>query len=197
MLLSPIGQLRGLESMPAAIREKAADIFCDLVSLSGSIAVHYRQKMASLRRTGLSAAVDFDEAFGQQISDIWRGRQKLYDQIWAHKLGRKRLSMSVQALRRKLQQDEEEASVRSTLYDEVTDSLERSEDTCHWIKHQLASFLQSGEQVLSVTGPAGSGKTMLAEWVQERLSRPLDHQSYLTLDYTFGTSSFLPLCLQQ
>jgi tetratricopeptide (TPR) repeat protein len=189
MLLSPIGQLRGLESMPAAIREKAADIFCDLVSLSGSIAVHYRQKMASLRRTGLSAAVDFDEAFGQQISDIWRGRQKLYDQIWAHKLGRKRLSMSVQALRRKLQQDEEEASVRSTLYDEVTDSLERSEDTCHWIKHQLASFLQSGEQVLSVTGPAGSGKTMLAEWVQERLSRPLDHQSYLTLDYTFASDS--------
>ena len=183
MLLSAVGQLRGLERMPSAIKESAAHIFCDLVSLSGNIAVHYRQKITALR-AGLSAVIDFDQSFGQQISDIWRAKQTLYDQIWAFKLGRKHLSISMQSLRLKLQSSGE-ISIRSTLYDEVADSLERSEDTCNWIKHQLTSFLQSKDQVLSITGPLGSGKTMLAEWVQERLSRPLDHQNYVTLDYTF------------
>ncbi|KAI9157950.1 hypothetical protein HJFPF1_05935 [Paramyrothecium foliicola] len=187
MLLSTVGQLNGLESMSSSIKESAAHIFCDLVSLTGNIAVHYRRKIAGLK-AGLSVAIDFDHSFGEQISHIWQAKQALYDQIWAHKLGRKRFSISVQSVREELQSSGE-VSIRSTLYDEVADSLERSEDTCHWVKHQLTQFLQSSEQVLSITGPAGSGKSMLAEWVQERLSRPLDHQNYITLNYDFAFDS--------
>jgi hypothetical protein len=187
MLLSNVGQLRDLEHMSAPIKENAAHIFCDLVSLTGDIAVHYSQKIAGLK-AGLSVAIDFDHSFGNQITDIWRAKQALYDQIWAYKLGRKRFSITIESLRDRLSSSAE-ASVRSTLYDEVADSLERSEDTCHWVKHQLTQFLHSNDQVLSVTGPAGSGKSMLAEWVQERLSRPLDHQNYVTIDHTFPNDS--------
>ncbi|KEY74817.1 hypothetical protein S7711_06504 [Stachybotrys chartarum IBT 7711] len=183
MLLSTVGHLRDLEQLPPKIKEHAADIFCDLVDLTGHIAVHYRQKITTLR-AGRSVSIDFDATFGKQISDIWNSKQVLHDEIWAHKLGRRRFTISIKSLRDKLQPSVE-TSVRSTLYDEVSDSLERSEDTCHWIKHELVQFLQSNDQVLKVTGPAGSGKTILAEWVQERLSRPLDHKAYTVLDFNF------------
>ncbi|KAH7329426.1 hypothetical protein B0I35DRAFT_474031 [Stachybotrys elegans] len=183
MMLSTVGQLRNLEDMPPTIKEAAADIFCDLVSLTGNIAVHYRRRISSLR-AGSSVVIDFDATFGKEIHEIWTAKYALHDAIWAHALGRKRFSIDLVSLREKLTASAE-VSVRGALYDEVSDSLERSEDTCHWIKHELVQFLQSNEQVLKVTGEAGTGKTMLAEWVQERLTRPLDHKSYTVLDYNF------------
>lgn len=197
MLLSTVSHIRDLERMPASIRKDAANIFCELVSLTGSIAVYYRERISTLRSGG-SATIDFDQTFGEHIGRIWTAKQHLTDHVWAHKLAGRRFSLSLPALRERLQgesQGQVEDSVRSRLYDEVADSLERSEDTCHWIKHELVQFLNSSDQVLCVTGGAGSGKTVLAEWVQERLSRPLDHKSYTVIDYNFGkssTSSSLP-----
>jgi tetratricopeptide (TPR) repeat protein len=185
MMLCTIGQLRALEEMPPAIKELAADIFCDLVSLTGHIAVHYRQKITALK-AGADVVIDFDATFGKSLTDIWNAKQVLHDQIWASKLGRKRFSMSVKSLRDKLETSVE-VSVRGTLYDEVSDSMERSEDTCHWIKHPLFEFLNRRDpvQVLTITGGAGTGKTILAEWVQERLSRPLNRKDYTVLDFNF------------
>ncbi|CAI6090167.1 unnamed protein product [Clonostachys chloroleuca] len=188
MLLCTVGQIRGLEHMPPVIKEDAASLFCDLVGLTGSIAIHYREKITAYR-SGAKVKINFDTTFGKQITAIWDGKEQLQDHIWTSKLGRKRFSFTVPALRAKLQSPTEVSSVRGTLYDEVLESLERSEDTCYWIKHEIVQFFNSNEQVLSVTGPAGSGKSILAEWVQERLTRPLDQKHYIVLDYTFPFDS--------
>lgn len=186
MLLSTVSQIRGLEHMPAPIKEAAADIFCDLVDLVGHISVHYRQKINGLR-AGSTVAVNFDATFGKELNNIWRSKEALYDRIWSYKLGHKRPSLGLDSLRRELQPSVE-LSIRTSLYDEVVESLDRSEDTCHWIKNDLIQFFNSQEQVLSITGPPGSGKTVLAEWVSERLARPLDRRTYVVLEYNFRKS---------
>jgi Cdc6-like AAA superfamily ATPase len=187
MLLSTVGQIRGLEYMAPPIAEAATDIFCDLVELVGHISVHYRQKINSLRPDS-TVSVNFDATFGKELNNIWRSKEALYDRIWSYKLGNKHYSLGLGSLRRKLQPSAE-LSIRTSLYDEVLESLDRSEDTCHWIKNDLIQFFKSQEQVLSITGPPGSGKTVLAEWVSERLARPLDRRTYVILEYNFRESS--------
>ncbi|KAK7432232.1 hypothetical protein QQZ08_001177 [Neonectria magnoliae] len=187
MLLSNISQIQDLEYMPRHIKESAAHIFCDLVQLVGHIASHYRQRISGLE-AGASIKISFDSVFGNQIDRVWQAKNALYDNIWDFKLGSKGSPSDLQWLREKLQPSFG-PSVRNTLYDEVLEQLDRSEDTCSWIKDTLVQFFHSNDQVLSVTGPPGVGKTVLAEWVQERLARPLDHRSYAVLTYNFPYDS--------
>lgn len=186
LLLSSVGQIQSLEHMPVPIKESTADIFCDLVDLSSQISVHYREKITGLR-AGSIATVNFDTTFGKQINRIWQSKQVLHDRIWSYKLGGKRPTVSLKSLRRKLESSSE-FTIRTSLYDEVAESLERSEDTCHWIKNDLIQFFGKQSQVLSITGSTGTGKTVLAEWVSERLARPLDRKTYAVLEYKFRKS---------
>ena len=187
MLLSSVGQIQDLEYRVPDIKRAAAVMYSQLISLTGRIAVEYRRKIDTLK-SGSHVHIDFDATFGTDISQIWQAKEKLHDHIWASSLGNKQYPLSVSAIRRKLQPMQ--LTVRSTLFDEVAESLERSEDTCHWIQHDVLQFLKSKDQALAITGAAGTGKTILAEWIQERLARPLDRKTYSVLDYTFGMSCF-------
>ncbi|KAM5354274.1 hypothetical protein ACJ41O_000924 [Fusarium nematophilum] len=187
MLLSNISRIHELEYMPTSIKEAAANIFADLVHLVGCIASHYRQRISGLK-AGASVTISFDAAFGKHIDDIWQARDALCDRVWAYRLGSKAFSMSLKSVRRRLHPSAG-PSVRNTLYDEVYEHLDRSEDTCNWIKDRLVHFFGSNEKLLSISGPAGCGKSVLAEWVQERLARPLDRRSYSVLTYNFPWDS--------
>ncbi|RSL82093.1 hypothetical protein CEP52_017051 [Fusarium oligoseptatum] len=187
MLLSGVARIHELEYMPSHIREAAADIFCDLVYLVGSIASHYKQRISSLK-PGSSISISLDTAFGKQIDEIWQAKDTLCDRVWSYKLGNKGFSISLKSIRRRLQPSAQ-SSVRNALYDEVYERLDRSEDTCNWIKEHLVHFLGSNDKFLNITGSAGRGKSVLAEWVGERLARPLDHRSYSVLSYNFPWDS--------
>ncbi|KAF7543943.1 hypothetical protein G7Z17_g10339 [Cylindrodendrum hubeiense] len=187
LLLSSIGQIRDLEHMPTQIKKNATDIFCDMVELVSNIAGHYRQRISGLE-TGQTTTISFDGVFGRQIDDVWQSKNTLCGNVWVHRLGEKGAQSSLKWLNEKLQPSFG-PSIRNTVYDEVLEQLDRSEDTCSWIKDSLVQFFDSNEQVFSITGEAGVGKTVLAEWVQERLARPLDHKSYAVLTYNFPYDS--------
>lgn len=181
LLLSNIRQIRDLERMPQSIKQKAADIFCDMIHLVGHIASHYKHRISGLK-AGQTTTISFDSAFGLQIDNVWQSKNALCDHVWSHRLGDQ--GSHLRWLTEKLQPSFG-PSIRNTVYDEVLEQLDRSEDTCSWIKDTLVQFFDSNEQVLSITGSKGVGKTVLAEWVQERLARPLDHRSYAVLTYNF------------
>jgi hypothetical protein len=61
----------------------------------------------------------------------------------------------------------------------------RAEFTCEWLQRPLIDFFRSKDGILAIDGPAGSGKTVLSGWTEERLQRPLGRKSYETMSYTF------------
>ncbi|KAH7159579.1 hypothetical protein B0J13DRAFT_465653 [Dactylonectria estremocensis] len=187
MLLSNIDHIRDLVQMPLHIRKNSANIFCDLVELVNSIAVYYHQRVSHLA-PGETTTISFDAVFGRQIDDVWQSKNALCENVWIHRLGDREADKGLRWLCEKLQPSFG-PSVRNTLYDEVLEQLDRSEDTCTWFKEHLVQFFDSKERVLSVNGPSGVGKTVLTEWVQERLARPLDHKSYAVLTYNFPHDS--------
>ncbi|KAK5987204.1 hypothetical protein PT974_11325 [Cladobotryum mycophilum] len=187
MLLSEIGQIQDLDKLPQEIQEDATHTFCDLVNLVSNIAAYYGQRISDLK-DGSTVHISFDACFGAQIDQIWRSKEALYERIWAYKLSGRNLSMSLEELRWKLQATVGQA-ISNKLYDEVDDHLDRSEETCYWFKDVLSQFLKSYDQVLCVTGAPSSGKTVLAEWVEERLARPFDHKAYAVLRYDFPYDS--------
>ncbi|KAL9620471.1 MAG: hypothetical protein Q9160_005056 [Pyrenula sp. 1 TL-2023] len=72
--------------------------------------------------------------------------------------------------------------------DQFAARTKRAEFTCEWFQSHLLEFLRSSEQTLAITGQSGSGKTVLAGWIEERLQRPLARRSYETIEYRFVES---------
>ncbi len=146
--------------------------------LVGRISVHYRRRINVLTPHS-ATTVNFDASFGKDVEKIWKKKADLCNRMWTLKLGKKSRVVSLNTIRHKLQPAD--STFRGALYSELAEDLERAEDTCEWIKHDLADFLRGNEKVLTVTGPVGCGKTELADWVEERLQRPLDHARYTVL----------------
>ena len=68
----------------------------------------------------------------------------------------------------------------------------RQEDTCEWYEQHLLSFSQSDDSLFLVTGKDGCGKTVLSEWIVERLQRTLGRKSYDVLSLELGKNSAAP-----
>ncbi|KAM0346326.1 hypothetical protein ACHAPU_005757 [Fusarium lateritium] len=187
MLLSTVSRIRDLEHMSTSTKEAAAHVLCELVHLIGCIASHYKQKISNLRAGG-SVTISFDAVFGQHIDNIWKAKDDLCDRVWRYRLGNRAFSLSLKSVRQRLRPSSA-SSVRNALYDEVYEHVDRSEDTCNWITGQLTSFLGSKDKMFNIWGEAGVGKSVLAEWVQERLARPLNYKSYTVLAYNFPWDS--------
>jgi len=156
-------------------------LYCDLVALVGRISALYREKISSLG-PNKSVVIDFEESFGAAMSEIYRRRDSITAQMWALKLGPSRGGLTLKAVRTRLQNDR---SAQGAFYDQVSETVKRTEGSCEWFKSPLVEFFRGDEKALTITGEAGSGKTVLAGWIKERLQRPLDHRQYVTLTYSF------------
>ncbi len=63
------------------------------------------------------------------------------------------------------------------------------EYTCTWFQPHLNNFFKNDEKVLAVEGKPGSGKTTLANWVVNRLQRPVFGRELSTLSFFYGESN--------
>lgn len=64
----------------------------------------------------------------------------------------------------------------------------QAEFTCLWFQKNLSSFISSESKVMAVTGAQGSGKSVLAASIVERLQRTLGRKSFSTLYYAISES---------
>lgn len=153
------------------------------MALVGDIAVAYRQRINRL--SGSSVTIDFNGIFGKQIEIIWEKRQDILNSVWTFKLGTDYSDKDVTSLYQKLEFATTHITAR--VYNRIAARKTRTEGTCEWFEEDLIDFLDSGDSLLAVTGSAGSGKSMLAAWVRERLERPIGYlqQKYETIGYSF------------
>jgi hypothetical protein len=75
----------------------------------------------------------------------------------------------------------------------VPSAQERDEATCMWVKPYLTRFLKGDEQVLSVTGKPGSGKTVLSTVIDDYLQHPVGGTRYMPISASI--SQFLLLLI--
>ncbi|WQF85619.1 Putative tetratricopeptide-like helical domain superfamily [Colletotrichum destructivum] len=183
LLLGQAIRLHGMFTASDAIRYELSRIFDSVIRLVGDIAVYYRTRINSIYSG--SVTIDFDAEFGSQITKIWAQREHLFNHMWQHRLGNKSRRLDITTLRRHLLPTRE--SAKSHVYGRVADRKLRVDGTCDWLSHDLHDFLSSENDIFTVTGGEGCGKSMLAAWVRERLERPVHRTQYETLSYTFST----------
>ncbi|KAL0930594.1 nacht domain protein [Colletotrichum truncatum] len=183
LLLSHSIQLHDMFTASDAIKHDLSCVFDSLVRLVGDVALFYRQRINRIYSG--SVTIDFDAEFGTQIAEIWSRKEHLFNHMWEYKLRSKRLSLDIATLRQHLLPSRE--SVKSFVYGRVADRKLRVEGTCEWIEHDLHSFLRSDDDIFTITGNEGCGKSLLAAWVRERLERPFDRQQFETISFTFSS----------
>jgi ABC-type glutathione transport system ATPase component len=75
---------------------------------------------------------------------------------------------------------------RNIIRERVAAGRRRDEYTCEWMGRPLLDFSRGTDDVFAITGPSGSGKSILAGWILERLQRPLDKKIHATLSLIIG-----------
>jgi Cdc6-like AAA superfamily ATPase len=60
--------------------------------------------------------------------------------------------------------------------------------TCEWFSQHLTDFTRSENGALLVTGKPATGKTVLSEWVVERLQSLNGRRASEVIAYTIGES---------
>ncbi|RDL37292.1 Uncharacterized protein BP5553_04725 [Venustampulla echinocandica] len=138
--------------------------FADLLKLVTGVTIDYTQKQLYTR----FSARGFDERFSQTIASFFSHGDRFTDTIWATRLQSlaKPGDISVDLVRDFLMP-----------HDTVTRRLAvtrfirrpRADYTCEWFSRHLTDFTQGDKATLLVTGKPASGKTVLSEWVVERL----------------------------
>ena len=64
----------------------------------------------------------------------------------------------------------------------------RADYTCEWFSRHLTDFTRSENGILLVTGKPATGKTVLAQWVVERLQSLDGRRASEVLAHTIGES---------
>ncbi|KAK1750959.1 hypothetical protein QBC47DRAFT_331102 [Echria macrotheca] len=188
LMIMHVSQIPEIFHAPREVKEDVANLYCDVIDLVGNISFFYRKEMNKLA-PGKKSTTTFEAAFGRDLSDVWRRHDTLTSRMWMAKLGHRHTSFTVDWVRRRLKHDR---STKGSFYDQVSESMKRAEDTCEWLKEPVAKFLRNPDtkdKTLTITGETGSGKTVLAGWIKERLQRPLERVQYSTLLYTFPDDS--------
>jgi hypothetical protein len=76
--------------------------------------------------------------------------------------------------------------VKTIMSNQLYSEARRAEYTCEWFATSLRKFTRNGKKVLLVTGPASTGKSVLARWIHEKLQESIDDDPFDVLSFTIG-----------
>ncbi|KAJ5666870.1 hypothetical protein N7462_011279 [Penicillium macrosclerotiorum] len=170
-----------LFSVSQEIKEQLILALADLVTLVASVSTHFHKAIRGL--TTASVSVNIYDTFPGQIQSFRERCAKIAEAMWRHQLAKENIDTDRVSVVK---------SVRSWLApeDRVLSHLaensshlahEREEMTCLWMGPYLTRFLKSQDTALSFTGKPGSGKTVLASVIVDRLQDQIGGVTYKTL----------------
>ena len=162
--------------------------FNDMLMLVRDVTIYYHARLNDL--SSKETSLDFTGVFGQRIEAFHERKNHITDAMWEHEL-RDRASMDVGTLRSWL--SPRDRTLRTLFKKRLLAQGHRDEYTCEWFQRPLLDFSRSTDDVLTVSGPAGCGKSVLSGWIIERLQRLLGKKFHETLSYAVGRSPLLIL----
>lgn len=169
-----------LLSVNSHIRTEVGKVLNELLILVRDVSLYYGTRINALSSTEVS--IDFSSVFAKNIFAFYKRKDQIIDALWECRLGDD--CANVRVIRQWL--DIRDNSTRTAIRERVAANSRRHEHTCEWIGRPLLDFSRSTDDVFAITGSSGSGKSILAGWILERLQKPLDKKIYATLSITMG-----------
>lgn len=156
-----------------------ATSFTDLLKLVTGIQIDYVHKQLYTR----FSVHGFDERFRLTIDSFFSHGDRFTDTIWATRLQSlaKPGDVSVDLVREFLMPHDTVTRLLA-----VTRFIRRprADYTCEWFSRHLTDFTRSEKGLLLVTGKPATGKTVLSEWVVERLQSLNGRRASEVITYT-------------
>lgn len=176
-----------LFSLSHEIREQLVLALSDLISLVASVATHFRKAIGA---TTTSVFVDVYATFTVQIKAFWERCGKTSDLMWQQQLSKEGVIEDRGALIKAIKTwITPEDQVLSSLTNSTSQlAYDRQELTCLYIGTYLTRFLRSSQQAMCLSGPPGSGKTVLASVMIDYLQHPIAGVTYSTVFVPITTS---------
>ncbi|KAF2454326.1 hypothetical protein BDY21DRAFT_353647 [Lineolata rhizophorae] len=170
-----------LFAVSSETKEQLCMMYTDLLTLVTSVAIRFYKAVHGMMSTSVS--LDMYEVFGDTIESLNSRQAGVAEAIWTHQIQSDGLDteevLDVKSLRAWLAPQDR---VLATLgRDHTTFMDQQAEFTCLWFQKPLSKFVQSNDAFMLLNGPMGSGKTVLASSIVERLQRPLGRKTFSTL----------------
>ncbi|GAB7346847.1 hypothetical protein MBLNU459_g1933t1 [Dothideomycetes sp. NU459] len=152
------------------VQQALGSIFSELVVLVVNMTLYYTNADAA---GSASDSTQFQKLFGQTVISLESYKDYLINEIWTVQMEQIKSSeetaYDINELRRLLSPYDHTTAF--LLFKSVSTRLMRQEFTCEWFDSHLMYFMRSKDNNLLVTGKAGSGKSVLTDWIVERLQR--------------------------
>ncbi|KAJ5936055.1 hypothetical protein N7454_005353 [Penicillium verhagenii] len=163
------------------IKEQLILALSDLVTLVHDVSTHYHNAISGM--TKASVSVHIYDSFPGPIIAFKERCSKISEAMWRHQLVRDNISADrVSVVRDVRAWLAPEDRVLAHLAENTSHlAHEREEMTCLWVSPYLTHFLKGKSRTLALTGKPGSGKTVTASVIIDRLQDPIAGVSYKTL----------------
>jgi hypothetical protein len=163
------------------VREQLCLMYTDLLSLVVEVSIAFYRAVKGM--TSTSVIIDIYQTFGDTIESFHSRQSKIVELIWNYQIENEGLdtdeSLDLKTLSRFLAPQDR---VLATLTRDHTVLAEsQAEFTCMWFQKTLTKFINGNDRFFLITGQTGSGKSVLAGSIAERLQRPVGRKSYDTV----------------
>lgn len=171
------------------IMDNVSKAFSDMLTIVSDVAMAFYGAVSHVEQghNQVSTKLDIYARFGHHM-ETFRSRVRLCTfEIWRHTLERHMQNPDqILILQSWLAPQDTVLAMLSS--DHVNLVSRPEETTCTWMQEPLNSFFKGDEKCLIVQGGTGTGKTTLANWVVDRLQRPISRKSISSLSFFFNSS---------
>ncbi|ORY54739.1 uncharacterized protein BCR38DRAFT_529142 [Pseudomassariella vexata] len=186
--LSPLLLIDEILNASPAIMENVARAFSELLSIVTGVAITFH---TAVHKSGCrqSTRLDIYATFGASIDNFRSRVARTSHEMWTFILLTRGIDddgYRVNVVQKWLApQDTTLAFLASN---HISLASRPEEFTCTWFQPYLNGFFKGHDDVLLVEGGSGTGKTVLANWVIDRLQRPLGRKNISALSFFYNSS---------
>ncbi|KAI1260279.1 hypothetical protein F5Y18DRAFT_259226 [Xylariaceae sp. FL1019] len=185
--LSPLLRAQHALLSDHSIMEDISRAFSELLHIVSGIAIGFHSAVHGSRHS--TTKLDIYATFGASIDNYRSRLQHCEYAIWNVELQRSHGhdgATQIDTLQEWLEPQDKVLSFLSSNHISLASRPEHY--TCNWFQSPLNQFLKHDEKMLLVEGKSGFGKTTLANWVVNRLQRPVGGRVISTLSFFYNSS---------
>jgi hypothetical protein len=155
-------------------------MYNDLLSLVVEVAITFYKAVKGMSTSSVS--IDIFETFGDTIDSFHSRRKKIVESLWGSLIETQGLeageAIDITTINRWVAPQDRVLATLSRDHTIVAET--QAEFTCLWFQKPLTRFINGKEHFMHITGQPGSGKSILAGSITDRLQRPINKKSYDT-----------------